>query len=109
MLLIPLFLGTVIISLPLTAKLSFGAVIKRSYSFTFKPLKEIFTFAAPFVGLNTLIMFVRIKSTPNSPRKSVQIVESVRDDDKVCQKIVRHIGIAMTEEELIIPLLRNIN
>lgn len=46
-------------------------------------------------------MFVRIKSTPNSPRKSVQIVESIRDGDKVRQKILRHVGIAMDEDELI--------
>ena len=45
-------------------------------------------------------MFVRIKSTPNSPRKSVQIVASVRDGDKVRQKIIRHIGIATDADEL---------
>lgn len=46
-------------------------------------------------------MFVRIKSTPNSPRKSVQIVESFRDGDKVRQKILRHVGIAIDEDELV--------
>lgn len=46
-------------------------------------------------------MFVRIKSTPNSPRKSIQIVESIRDGDKVRQKILRHVGIAEDEDELI--------
>ena len=45
-------------------------------------------------------MFVRVKATPNSPRKSVQIVKSVRKADKVSQKIVRYVGIAMDEEEL---------
>ena len=45
-------------------------------------------------------MFVRKKSTPNSPRKSVQIVESVRDGQRVKQRIVRHVGIAMDDEEL---------
>jgi transposase len=45
-------------------------------------------------------MYVRIKTTPNSPRKSVQIVESVRDGDKVKQKIIRHVGIAMDDDEL---------
>lgn len=45
-------------------------------------------------------MFIRIKTTPNSPRKSVQLVESVRDGDKVKQKIVRHVGIAMDDDEL---------
>jgi len=46
-------------------------------------------------------MFIRVKTTPNSPRRSVQLVESVRDGDKVRQKIVRHIGIAMDDDELV--------
>jgi len=46
-------------------------------------------------------MFIRVKSTPNSPRKSVQIVESVRRKDKIVQKIVRYIGVAMDEQELV--------
>ncbi|MCK5450128.1 MAG: hypothetical protein KAI70_00015, partial [Candidatus Omnitrophica bacterium] len=45
-------------------------------------------------------MFVRVKSTPNSPRKAVQIVQSVRKGDKVSQKIVRHVGIALDNSEL---------
>ena len=45
-------------------------------------------------------MFVRVKKTPNSPRKSVQIVHSYREGKRVRQKIVRHIGIAQNEEEL---------
>lgn len=45
-------------------------------------------------------MFVRVKQTPNSPRKSVQIVESVRKGSTISQKIVRHIGIAWDEDEL---------
>jgi len=46
-------------------------------------------------------MFVRIKTTPNSPRKSVQIVQSIRaSDGKVKQKIIRHVGIAMNDKEL---------
>lgn len=45
-------------------------------------------------------MFIRIKSTPNSPRKSVQLVESVRVGGKVKQQIVRHVGIAMDDDEL---------
>lgn len=44
-------------------------------------------------------MFVRIKSTPNSPRKSVQIVENIRAGDNVKQKIVRYVGIAMDDRE----------
>ena len=45
-------------------------------------------------------MFIRIKSTPNSPRKSVQIVASVRDGNKVRQKIMRHVGVAQNDAEL---------
>ncbi len=45
-------------------------------------------------------MYVRVKSTPNSPRKSVQIVKSVRNEEKVSQKIVRYVGIAMDDYEL---------
>ena len=45
-------------------------------------------------------MFIRVKTTPNSPRKSVQIVESFRVDNKVKQKIVKHIGVALDEYEL---------
>jgi len=45
-------------------------------------------------------MFVRIKSTPNSPRKSVQLVESYRHNGKARQRVVRHVGIANDEDEL---------
>lgn len=45
-------------------------------------------------------MFIRVKTTPNSPRKSVQIVESRRIDGKVRQKIVKHIGVALDDKEL---------
>jgi transposase len=45
-------------------------------------------------------MFVRVKTTPKSPRKSVQIVESKRVDGKVKQKIVQHIGVALDDNEL---------
>lgn len=44
-------------------------------------------------------MFVRTVSTPNSPRRSIQIVASQRIGDKVKQKIVRYVGIAMNETE----------
>lgn len=44
-------------------------------------------------------MYVRVKTTPNSPRKSVQIVEGVRKGNKVYQKIVHHVGIATDEQE----------
>lgn len=46
-------------------------------------------------------MFVRVKTTPNSPRQSVQIVESVRDGNIVKQKILRHVGIAQNDFELV--------
>jgi len=44
-------------------------------------------------------MFVRVKSTPNSPRRSVQLVESRRLGSKVQQSIVRHVGVALDEAE----------
>lgn len=44
-------------------------------------------------------MYIRINKTPNSPRKSIQIVESVRQGDKVHQKIVRYVGIATDDIE----------
>lgn len=43
-------------------------------------------------------MFIRVNSTPNSPRKSIQIVESIRSGDKVKQKIVHYVGIAMDDD-----------
>jgi len=46
-------------------------------------------------------MFVRVKTSPNSPKKSVQIVKSVRNGKTVSQKIVRHVGTALDTEELI--------
>ncbi len=46
-------------------------------------------------------MFVRVKTTPNSPRKTVQIVSSERVGDKVTQRIVRYVGVAMNDEELV--------
>jgi transposase len=45
-------------------------------------------------------MFIRVNNTPNSPRQSVQIVESKRMGDKVKTKILRHVGIAMDNSEL---------
>jgi hypothetical protein len=43
-------------------------------------------------------MFVRAKEKPNG-KISVQIVENYRRAHKVCQKIVRHVGQAVTEME----------
>lgn len=45
-------------------------------------------------------MFVRVKTSPNSPKKAVQIVESYREGAKVKQKIVRHVGTALDDQEL---------
>ena len=45
-------------------------------------------------------MFIRVNKTPNSPRCSVQIVESIRSGDKVRIKIVHHVGIARDEDEV---------
>jgi len=45
-------------------------------------------------------MFIRVKSTPKSPRKTVQIVESKRIDGKVKQRIVKYVGVAANDEEL---------
>ena len=46
-------------------------------------------------------MFIRTKTTPNSPRCSVQIVDGSRDPKtgKVKQRILRHVGIALDENE----------
>ena len=44
-------------------------------------------------------MYIRINKTPNSPRKSIQIVESIRQGDKVRQKIIRYVGIANDDSE----------
>ncbi len=45
-------------------------------------------------------MFVRVKTSPNSPKKVVQIVESMREGDKVKQRIFRHVETAFNDEEL---------
>ena len=45
-------------------------------------------------------MYIRVNKTPNSPRQSVQIVESKRDGNKVRQTILRHVGIALDDVEL---------
>lgn len=45
-------------------------------------------------------MFIRIKTTPKSPRKSVQICESIRRGTSIRQVLVRHIGIAQNDDHL---------
>lgn len=44
-------------------------------------------------------MFIRRKTSPNSPRVAIQLVESVRINGTPRQRIVRHIGTAANEEE----------
>ncbi len=45
-------------------------------------------------------MFIRVKTSPNSRGKSVQIVQSLRKGERVTQKIIRHVGMAYDEDEL---------
>ena len=45
-------------------------------------------------------MFVRVTSTPNSPRKSVKVVESVREGYKVKQVMLHHLGIGSNAQEI---------
>jgi hypothetical protein len=44
-------------------------------------------------------MFVRYRKTENGKTR-VQIVENYRVNNKVCQKVLRHVGTAKNEEEL---------
>ena len=45
-------------------------------------------------------MFIRVKTNPNSPRKSVQVVENKRDSKGlVKQKILRYMGIDLDDNE----------
>lgn len=46
-------------------------------------------------------MFIRVKTTKNSPKRSVQIVESYRTEaGKVRQRIVRHMGTGLSDKEV---------
>lgn len=45
-------------------------------------------------------MFLRVTTSPNSPRKSVRVVESIREGFKVKQKMLLHVGIATDESEI---------
>jgi len=55
-------------------------------------MREVFEF----------ILYIRVNKTKNSPRKSVQIVEGKRDKTtgKVKTKIVEHVGIAQSDDEV---------
>lgn len=45
-------------------------------------------------------MFIRVTTTPKSPRKSVKVVESVREGLKVKQVMIHHVGIAADDNEI---------
>lgn len=45
-------------------------------------------------------MFIRIKPSSHGDHKKVQIVETIRQGNKVRQKIIRHVGTATDEREL---------
>lgn len=45
-------------------------------------------------------MYIRVTSTPKSPRKSVKVVESIREGFKVKQVMIHHVGVASTEKEI---------
>lgn len=45
-------------------------------------------------------MYLRVTTTPNSPRKSIKVVESIREGFKVKQKILLHVGVATDESEI---------
>ena len=45
-------------------------------------------------------MFVRVKTRPNTEKKSVQIVKCVREKDKVKQKVVRTVGYAFDDKTI---------
>src|SRR3990167_5511517 len=45
-------------------------------------------------------MYIRVTSTPKSPRKSVKVVESIREGFKVKQVMIHHVGIASTDAEI---------
>lgn len=45
-------------------------------------------------------MFVRKKTSKNSPKTAIQLVENIRVGKKVKQKIIRHFGTALNEEEV---------
>ena len=44
-------------------------------------------------------MFVRRKTSKNSPKIAIQLVENIRHGKKVKQKIIRHFGTALDEDE----------
>lgn len=63
------------------------------------PQRDNFVVAKVFPLRYTASMYVRIKDKPNG-KKSIQIVEAYRQADKVRQKIIRHVGQAVTQREV---------
>lgn len=45
-------------------------------------------------------MYVRVTATPNSPRKSIKVVESIREGLKVKQVMIHHVGVATDDSEI---------
>jgi len=45
-------------------------------------------------------MFIRTKKSPNYVKTSVQLVENIRSKGKVSQKVIRHFGSAINDDEL---------
>lgn len=45
-------------------------------------------------------MFVRVVGTPNSPRKTVRVVGSIREGKRVKQVILHYVGVASNDDEL---------
>lgn len=45
-------------------------------------------------------MFVRKKRTKNNPNVYIQLVESYRKEGSIAQKVIKHIGTAVTDEQL---------
>lgn len=45
-------------------------------------------------------MFIRIKKSPNSTKTAIQLVENVRQGKTIRQKMVRHFGYAVNDQEI---------
>lgn len=45
-------------------------------------------------------MFIREKHTPNSNKTAIQLVENIRQGNKVVQKVIRHFGYALNPKEI---------
>lgn len=45
-------------------------------------------------------MFIREKHTPNSNKTAIQLVENVRQGNRVVQKVIRHFGYALNPNEI---------